>query len=55
MLPSKGGIDVFSKGEWLFTDSLGLIFAYLTLFLISVYAISYYFFSRKYGGGADEE
>lgn len=55
MLPSKGGIDVFSKGEWLFTDSLGLIFAYLTLFLISIYAVSYHFFSRKYGGGGDEE
>lgn len=55
LLPSKGGIDVFSKGEWLFTESLGMIFAYLALFLITVYAISYHFFNRKYGGGGNEE
>lgn len=55
LLPSKGGIDVFSKGEWLFTESLGMVFAYLTLFLITIYAISYNFFNRKYGGGGNEE
>jgi uncharacterized membrane protein len=55
LLPSKGGIDVFSKGEWLFTESLGMVFAYLVLFLITIYAISYHFFNRKYGGGGDEE
>lgn len=55
LLPSKGGIDVFNKGEWLFTESLGMIFAYLALFLITVYAISYHFFNRKYGGGGNEE
>lgn len=55
LLPSKGGFDVFSKGEWLFTESLGMVFAYLTLFLIAVYAISYHFFNKKYGGGGNEE
>jgi uncharacterized membrane protein len=55
LLPSKSGIDVFSKGEWLFTESLGMIFAYLTLFLITIYAISYHFFNKKYGGNSDEE
>jgi uncharacterized membrane protein len=55
LLPSKGGIDVFSKGEWLFTESLGMVFAYLVLFLITIYAISYHFFNRKYGGVGDEE
>jgi uncharacterized membrane protein len=55
LLPSKGGIDVFSKGEWLFTESLGMVFAYLALFLIAIYAISYHFFNRKYGGGSNEE
>ena len=55
LLPSKGGIDVFSKGEWLFTESLGMVFAYLVLFLITIYAISYHFFNRKYGGGGNEE
>jgi uncharacterized membrane protein len=55
LLPSKGGISVFSKGEWLFIESLGMVFAYLTLFLMTIYAISYHFFNRKYGGGGNEE
>lgn len=55
MLPTKGGIEVFSKGEWLFAESLGMVFAYLTLFMIAIYAISYHFFNRKYGGGGNEE
>ncbi len=55
LLLSKGGIDVFSKGEWVFTESLGMVFAYLTLFLITIYAISYHFFNKKFGGGGNEE
>jgi len=55
LLPSKGGIAVFSKGEWLFIESLGMVFAYLVLFLIAIYAISYHFFNRKYGDGGNEE
>lgn len=47
VLPSKAGISVFSKGEWLFIESLGVIFAYLTFFLFVSYAISYYFFNKK--------
>ncbi len=50
LLPSRGGIKAFSKGEWLFTESLGMVFAYLTLFLIVVYTISYHFFNKKYRG-----
>ena len=55
LLPSKGGFSVFSKGEWLYIESLGMVFAYLTLFLIVIYAISYHFFSKKFGGGGNEE
>jgi len=55
LLPSKGGFSVFSKGEWLFIESLGMVFAYLTLFLITIYAISYHFFNKKYGGNGDEK
>ncbi len=55
LLPSKGGISVFRNGEWLYIESLGMVFAYLTLFLIVVYAISYNFLNRKYGGGGSEE
>ncbi len=55
LLPSKGGIAVFSRGEWLYIESLGMIFAYVSLFLIALYAISYHFVNRKYGGGGNEE
>jgi uncharacterized membrane protein len=55
LLPSKGGISVFSKGEWLYIESLGMVFAYLALFLITIYAISYHYFNKKYGGGGNEE
>lgn len=55
LLPSKGGLPVFSKGEWVFIESLGMLLAYLTLFLITIYALTYHFFNKKYGGGGDEE
>lgn len=55
MLPTKGGISAFSKGEWLYIESIGMILAYLTLLLITIYAISYYFLNKKYGGGRNEE
>lgn len=53
LLPAKGGFSIFSRGEWLFVEAVGMIFAYLSLFLIAIYAISYYFLNKKYGGGAD--
>lgn len=55
LLPAKSGLSVFSKGEWLFIETLGMIFAYLTLFLITIYSIAYHFYNRKYGGDGSEE
>lgn len=55
LFPSNSGLSVFSKGEFAYLESLGMVFAYLALFLITLYAISYYFLNRKYGGGRDEE
>ena len=55
LFPSLSNLSVFSKGEFLFLESLGMIFAYLTLFLISVYSISFYFLNKKYGGGSNEK
>lgn len=55
LVPSNSGLSVFSKGEFAYLESLGTIFAYLTLFLIAIYAISYHFLNRKYGGGGNEE
>lgn len=46
---------LFSRRGYLYLEAVGLVCAYLTLFLIALYAISYQFFSRKYRGGADEE
>ncbi len=50
LIPSYSGLSVFAKGEFTYLESLGMVFAYLTLFLISLYAISYHFLNRKYGG-----
>ncbi len=55
LIPSYSGLAVFSRGKFAYIESLGMILAYLTLFLIAVYAVSYYFFSRRYGGGSNEE
>lgn len=55
LLPTRSGLAVFSKGEFLFLESLGTIFAYLTLFLIVLYSVSYFFLSQKFGGKKDEE
>ena len=54
LIPSRSGLSVFSKGEFSYLDSLGMILAYLSLFLIAVYAISYHFLNKKYGGGNEK-
>jgi uncharacterized membrane protein len=55
MIPTQSGLQVFAKGEFTYLESLGVVFAYLTLLLLSLYAISYFFLNRKFGGGSDEE
>jgi len=40
--------------DHLYLVALGQVLAYLTLFLISLYALSYYYFNQKYGGRVDE-
>lgn len=51
LIPYQNLSPVFAKGEFTYLESLGMILAYLTLFLITIYAISYRFLNRKYGGG----
>lgn len=46
---------LFARRGFPYLEALGLVLAYLTLFLIALYAISYQFFNRKYGGGGNEE
>lgn len=55
LMPTHSGLSVFRNGEFLFIESLGMVFAYLALFMIAIYAIFYHFFNRKYGGGGNEE
>jgi len=55
LIPSYSGLSVFSRGEFLFLETLGVIFAYLTLFIIVLYSVSYFFFKQKTGGKTDEE
>ncbi|MFZ2664416.1 MAG: DUF2178 domain-containing protein [Patescibacteria group bacterium] len=55
LIPSYSGLSVFAKGEFAYLESLGMVFAYLALFLIAIYAISYHFLNRKYGGGNNEK
>jgi uncharacterized membrane protein len=55
LFPTSSKLSVFSKGDFVYLESLGMIFAYLTLFLITIYALSYHFIGRRYGGGNDEE
>jgi uncharacterized membrane protein len=54
ILFTKGNL-YFVKEKFYFLESLGMVFAYLTLFLIALYAISYFFLNRRYGGGSDEK
>jgi uncharacterized membrane protein len=44
-----------NRKEYVYLEALGMIFAYLTLFLITLYTISYYFLNRKYGGNDNEK
>jgi uncharacterized membrane protein len=48
-------IIMLARGEFYYLESLGMVLAYLTLFLIALYAISYHFISKKYGGGGSEK
>ncbi len=55
LIPTKSGFSVFRNGEWLFVETTGMLLAYISLFLIIIYALSYHFFNRKFGGKTDEK
>lgn len=55
LIPYQELSPVFAKGEFSYLESLGNVLAYLTLFLIAIYAISFYFLNRKYGGSGDDK
>ncbi len=55
LIPTHSGLSVFSKGDFLFLETLGVIFAYLTLFQIILYSFFFLYLSKKFGGKQDEE
>ena len=46
---------LIARNELFYLEFIGVVLAYLTLFLIVLYAISYSFYNREYGGEDDEE
>ena len=44
---------VFARGKYHYLESLGLVLAYLTLFIIGVYALSYLYLNKQHGGDDD--
>ena len=54
LLPLSTGWSVFSKGEYLYVESIGTIFAYLSISLIILYSLAYFFFNRKSGGTSEK-
>ncbi len=56
LIPSHGDVfPVFAKGEFLYIESIGMILAYLTLLLIVIFALSYYWLQKKFGGKSDQK
>ncbi len=55
LLPYERISPVFAKGEFTYLSSLGIVLAYLTLFLVIVYAVSYFVLNLQYGGGEHEK
>jgi uncharacterized membrane protein len=55
LIPSKSGLAIFAHGEFAYLESLGMILAYLSLFMIALYAMSYYFLNRRFGGDSHDE
>ena len=43
-----------ARDEHFFLEAIGIVLAYLSLFLISLYTISFFFYNRKYGGDGKE-
>lgn len=47
--PSLSQLAVFSKGQFEYLESIGVIFSYLVLFLIFVYTIAYFILIHQTG------
>ena len=45
---------LLAKDEFYFLEAIGIVLAYLSIFLIALYSISFFFLNRKYGGDGKE-
>ena len=45
---------LLAQGEFYFLEAIGIVLAYLSLFLIALYAIFTFYFDRKFGGDGKE-
>jgi len=45
---------LLARDEHYFLEAIGIVLAYLSLFLIALYTISFFFYNRKYGGDGKE-
>ena len=45
---------LLAKEDHYFLEAIGIVLAYLSLFLIALYAISHFYFNRKFGGDGKE-
>jgi uncharacterized membrane protein len=45
---------LLAKDELYFLEAIGIVLAYLALFLIALYSISHFFYSRKFGSDGKE-
>lgn len=55
LAPGQGNFIPLSKADFSYLNSLGMVFSYLTLFILTVYAISFHYLNKKYGGSPNEE
>ena len=45
---------LLSRGKQYFLEAIGIVLAYLTFFLMALYAISFVYYNRKFGGDGKE-
>jgi uncharacterized membrane protein len=45
---------LLARGDFYFLEAIGIVLAYLSMFLIALYAISHYYLNRKFGGDGEK-
>lgn len=46
---------IFARDQYYYLEALGLVLAYLTLFIIGLYALTYLYLNQQHGGDHDHE